>query len=643
MSLRLIIFSIILIFVSTKNTYSQKVDKNLVVIEVATGTWCWACPYAALAAEQLHNNDKKVVIIENHKEDDFETEASISRIDYYGISLFPTTYFNGRNAYNGTPEPNKFLEIYNYEIARKSDFMLDAFYTKKDSVITLTVDIEDVGDFDYTGYELVLHVVLTETHIDYEWQNMLPEISFTNREMYPDENGTPLDFSIDSVFNKQFFITIDKDFNIDNCEITAFIQSNATKEILQADNVSLGNVYGDNSVSVEKIISPNLSIVGDKVNPVIEIRNRGNDTLLSAQIDYSINNGANYSFMWNGSLETNQRAIVELDSIYYVSQDTNLFEVSINNPNGIVDEYLTDNTLSKSFYDSIVPPLYITVRTNSTAENFYWKLYDSNGVVQSGMGFSADTVYKDEVLIDKIGSYKFCMGDTDGYGTTEVKVVDAKRRVVFISKELFFEEEKVLDFNIKRDIPTVKCNIDNNAVSIKVDTSFILTFNQPIRKKNNSLLKDNDMYGIIEFIDSSGNSISSDKLINDDYTVITIIPRSNLEYSTGYSLSVENVESFSGGLIIPYTMSFITEALVSIVENKIGVKCYPNPVNNILTIEKAAGSSLNIYSIVGSLVSTKIITNNFEQLDLSELNNGTYIFEVYNNNHRNTFKIQIID
>ena len=41
------------------------VPRNLVVVEVATGTWCQYCPGAAMGCHDLLNNGHPVAIIKN--------------------------------------------------------------------------------------------------------------------------------------------------------------------------------------------------------------------------------------------------------------------------------------------------------------------------------------------------------------------------------------------------------------------------------------------------------------------------------------------------------------------------------------------------------------------------------------------------
>ena len=75
------------------NTYTS--TKNIVVVEIATGTWCQYCPGAQMGGDDLYTNGKNVAVVEYHQgassvPDPFQTGASVFRINYYGASGFPT-------------------------------------------------------------------------------------------------------------------------------------------------------------------------------------------------------------------------------------------------------------------------------------------------------------------------------------------------------------------------------------------------------------------------------------------------------------------------------------------------------------------------------------------------------------------------
>jgi len=61
-----------------------------------------------------------------------------------------------------------------------------------------------------------------------------------------------------------------------------------------------------------------------------------------------------------------------------------------------------------------------------------------------------------------------------------------------------------------------------------------------------------------------------------------------------------------------------------------GIKVYPNPASDYITVEveNNSGMTLNIYNAVGQLVKSKKIAHNKTQIDIRYLNNGIYMIEM---------------
>jgi hypothetical protein len=77
--------------------------------------------------------------------------------------------------------------------------------------------------------------------------------------MFPDGNGTVLEFSGDDQLNIPFNFDFDSEWVVENMEITYFIQDNDTKEILQGDFIDVGDyILGiTNSSNTKGMVYPN--------------------------------------------------------------------------------------------------------------------------------------------------------------------------------------------------------------------------------------------------------------------------------------------------------------------------------------------------------------------------------------------------
>ena len=233
---------IMLSFFSFTMLMAQQVEREMVILEIGTGTWCQYCPGAAQGADDLISNGCDVAVMENHNGDPFANVYSNARNSYYSITSFPTAEFDGvlefiGGGHAGSSNYDDYLPLYNQRKAIPSSFTIAINGTHSGLNYNVTVTVTKVAN--YSGTNIVLQFSLTESDIPYIWQGMT-ELNYVNRLMVPDQYGTPLSFSKDAqtqMINLSF--SLDPNWVSDNCELVAFIQDNTTKEVLQGNKVSL--------------------------------------------------------------------------------------------------------------------------------------------------------------------------------------------------------------------------------------------------------------------------------------------------------------------------------------------------------------------------------------------------------------------
>jgi hypothetical protein len=222
--------------------------REMVVLEIGTGTWCQYCPGAAMGADDMVENGHAIGVIEYHYGDDYETTESMSRINYYALTGYPTAWFDGVITHVGGNATQSlygtYLPLYETRAAKVSVFELDVAtdYTGgTDFVFTITAN----NIYQYPGQNVALHAVAIESHIPDSWLG-LDEVNFVCRKMLPNEMGTALDFTSQSLYE----IDLSLDWNgwdVDNMDLVVFLQDNDTKEILQGTKVeNLGFYVGIN-------------------------------------------------------------------------------------------------------------------------------------------------------------------------------------------------------------------------------------------------------------------------------------------------------------------------------------------------------------------------------------------------------------
>ena len=91
-------------------------------------------------------------------------------------------------------------------------------------------------------------MVLTETDLESpgnENQN------FVARNVYPDGMGMPVDFSTQTSVTWETPVTIEDEYEIENCEIVVFIQNMDTKEIYQGDSKMAYEIVGYEEITTK--------------------------------------------------------------------------------------------------------------------------------------------------------------------------------------------------------------------------------------------------------------------------------------------------------------------------------------------------------------------------------------------------------
>ncbi len=217
-------------------TVTGGVDRTKVLYEIATGTWCQYCPGAAKGADDMVSHGHDVTIIEYHNGDGYVTSAAADRISYYNVTGFPTTEVDGIMEMVGGNATTSlypgYLNLYNQRKPVPSVQIMDRSieHISGDNY-RATVTIEQTNNYFASG--LVLHTALTESHIPEVWLGGLTEVNFVCRDMYPNAQGTVLDFSTSSTqtFTFDFSVT---GYVFENLEFIAFVQNTATKEVVQS-------------------------------------------------------------------------------------------------------------------------------------------------------------------------------------------------------------------------------------------------------------------------------------------------------------------------------------------------------------------------------------------------------------------------
>jgi hypothetical protein len=165
------------------------------------------------------------------------------------------------------------------------------------------------------------------------------------------------------------------------------------------------------NVSIEDIIAPSNGDIYKRLNPscakpTILIKNNGIVPLKSLVITYGVQGTTPWTYYWKGNLGYLDTTTVVLDGMSWAGT-SNIFSVTLGNPNDIQDEQPQDNTMSSYFN---LPPnlpakFLIELQTNKAASDNSYTLKNAFGtVIKERHNLANNTFYSDTANL-KPGCY----------------------------------------------------------------------------------------------------------------------------------------------------------------------------------------------------------------------------------------------
>jgi thiol-disulfide isomerase/thioredoxin len=405
-----------------------QVARDKVVIEVFTGPNCPFCPAAANGIQDLKDAGYDIAAVAYHTTafsiPQFYTPETNARAGYYSFSGYPTAFFDGVLNYVGgggagqTTFP-QYLNLYNQRIGAPSQFEISLSYENVGgNDYEATVVIEKVVATTYNN--IVLQLILTESHIQYPWQGM-SELNSVTRDMIPTQNGTPLDFSGGDVIELTLPFTMNPAWEKENCELIAFVQNNSGKEIMQGKLVTMNTPEHNLDAELFEVMNIPDEICSGLLEPEVVIRNKGAEVLTSLNINFEVNGNLVYTHAWEGSLNFTDKEHVVIPEFSFMLESFNEIDVYISDPNNGTDENPdNDHQSFEAEYPELVENyLLLIMSTDSNPQETSWEVFDGNGdVIGSGgpytipNNFFRDTVY----YTGAVGCHRFVMYDAGGNG-----------------------------------------------------------------------------------------------------------------------------------------------------------------------------------------------------------------------------------
>jgi PKD repeat protein len=363
-------------------------------------------------------------VIENHNGDSLANVYSNARNSYNQISGYPTTKFDGVLSHvggNGSSSLyNTFLPFVNQRNDIMSSFTVDLdFENTGGNNYDATVTIEKVAD--YSGTNLVLQLVVTESNLDIVW-GLGTQVHSVNRLMVPNQNGTPLNFSSGNTQVVDLSFTMASHWVPENCELIAFVQNNSNKEVVQATLKTMAVPQYTNDVELVGVDNIPERLCYGEIEPQVKIRNKGAEVLTNVDINFEINGELVYTHPWSGELEFPLAETINIPAISFTALQENTVHVYISDPNGVPDQNPENDDKTINLEPTYVGSdfLALVLKLDANPAQITWECYDPDGeLAKSGGPYTqAFALIKDTIFYEKNGCYQFYINDAAGNGLT---------------------------------------------------------------------------------------------------------------------------------------------------------------------------------------------------------------------------------
>lgn len=219
---------------------------------------------------ELHDEYfESLAIIAWHTGDEFEFMGSTNRTNYWGVTGFPTVWFDGYMSVVGGYQPSSYpyyVPVMEERVPYPSNFAVDMVISNTEAMdynVDVTFEIMNGNSTE----NLAGFIVLTETDVISPGNE---DQAWVARSVYPEDGttGFPLDFSATTTQSMSTTITIEDGYIHENCEVIAFIQNMDTKEVYQGNSLMATDI----TIGVDERPAFQLEVYPNPANDRVNIK-----------------------------------------------------------------------------------------------------------------------------------------------------------------------------------------------------------------------------------------------------------------------------------------------------------------------------------------------------------------------------------
>jgi len=423
--------------ISLSALYGQ--TQRMVLIEEATNASCGPCAAQNPAFDVLLNQNRdKLTAIKYHwyfpgfdPMYNHNTVENLARVAYYGINGVPTAMIDGvienRAGFGYPGSPAGYNQaIINEYAAVPSPFEIDMYHRLSANEDSIFVTMRIRATENFSG-SLKAQIVVVEKHINFTTppgSNGEKNFSDVMKKMLPDHLGTNLPVSWQSgdymIINQSW--KLQNIYNMDELGVVGFIQSSLNKSVKQAANSSTEQFlpYYSIDASLTKISNLTETNCMGKITPKVVLANFGQEPLTSVDIIYHVNSQNQQTYNWTGNLSYLSSEEIELPEVNFSVLAANEAIVFLANPNGTNDQFLQNDTISKTFNAAVVTPntVKLMLKLDTNPQETTWEVTNSEGSIlfSGGPYTQAGALIQETFVFDESDCHVFTIHDSGNNG-----------------------------------------------------------------------------------------------------------------------------------------------------------------------------------------------------------------------------------
>ncbi len=413
--------------------------QRLVLIEEGTNASCGPCGAQNPAFDALLNQNRdKITAIKYHwyfpGYDPMHLHnvgENNARVAYYGINGVPTAVIDGvipsgaGFSYPGAPSGFS-QNLINQAYAVPSPFSIDLYHylsAAQDSIhVVMRITAAQPVSGNYKAQMAVIEKVINfATPPGSNGEKTFHDVM---KKMLPNHLGT----AIPTAWEQGDYIILRESwklaniYDMDELGVVGFIQENGTRSVKQAGN-SDPEVFAplhNTDAAIYNLTNLTATNCSGAYSPVITLANYGTNPLTSAEIVYSVNGGSQQILNWSGNLGFLESEVVALADISFTVLPQNALEITLQNPNGVNDQYVKNNTIVYNFNVAAATPseVKLMIKLDNNPEQITWDIKNLAGeIVISGGPYTTPGATVNEIInLTENGCYFFTIYDAAGNG-----------------------------------------------------------------------------------------------------------------------------------------------------------------------------------------------------------------------------------